>query len=143
MSWFAIILEEVRAVKDDPGSLRKFGLTMGIALAAFGGLFLWRGKPIAPYLFIVAAALLLLAVIEPKALRPIQRAWMTLAFILGWVMTRVLLVIVFYVGVTPIAVIARLTGKRFLDLRFEPDRKSYWEKRTPPDRGKERYESQF
>lgn len=142
-SWASVIVEEVRSLREDPASLRKFGLTMGIALAVFGGLFLWRGHEPAPYLFIIAAAFLLVAVLAPRALKPVHRGWMTLAIVLGWFMTRVLLVIVFYVGVTPVALIARLTGKRFLDLEFDPDAESYWEKREPQTRGKERYESQF
>jgi hypothetical protein len=142
-SWIAVIAEEVRTVRTDPAHLRKFGLTMGVALAIFGGLFFWRDRPIAPYLFIIAAAFLLLAVLAPRALKPIQSVWMTLAIVLGWVMTRVLLIIVFFVGITPIAFIARVVGKRFLVLRFEPDRESYWETREPETRGMERYESQF
>ncbi|MFH1865891.1 MAG: SxtJ family membrane protein [Candidatus Eisenbacteria bacterium] len=142
-SWLSVIAEEVRAVKDDPRSLRRFGLTMGIALGAFGGLFFWRDKAAAPYLFILAAVFLLLAALAPRALRPIQKVWMALATVLGWVMTRVLLVIVYYIGVTPIALIARLFGKRFLSLGFDPDAATYWEKRKPDARGKERYESQF
>ncbi len=142
-SWIAVIAEEVKAVKTDPGHLRKFGLTMGVALAIFGGLFFWRDRAIAPYLFILAAAFLLLATLAPRVLKPVQNVWMTLAIVLGWVMTRLLLIIVFFIGVTPIAFIARVVGKRFLNLRFEPDRKSYWEKREPETRGMERYESQF
>jgi hypothetical protein len=143
-NWFTVIAEEVRAVKGDPSQLRKFGLTMGIALAAFGGLFLWRGEQgVAPWLFLIAAAFLILAALLPKALRPVQKVWMTLAIVLGWFMTRLLLTIIFFIGITPIALIAKLVRKRFLDLGFEPDRESYWEKREPHDRGMERYESQF
>jgi len=142
-SWITVIAEEVKAIKTDPGHLRKFGLTMGVALAIFGGLFFWRDHTAAPYLFILAAAFLLLAALAPKALKPVQTVWMTLAIVLGWVMTRVLLIIVFFVGITPIAFIARVVRKRFLALRFEPDRESYWEKREPETRGMERYESQF
>ncbi len=142
-SWIAVIAEDAKAVKTDPGHLRRFGLTMGVALAVFGGLFLWRDHTAAPYLFIIAAAFLLLGAIAPKALKPVQTVWMTLATVLGWVMTRLLLIIVFFIGVTPIAFIARVVGKRFLDLKYEPDRESYWEKREPPTSGMERYESQF
>ena len=85
----------------------------------------------------------LAADVTDVVLRPIQRAWMAFAIVLGWVMTRVILVVLFYVGITPIALIARLVGKRFLDLRFEPARASYWIPRPAPDRGKERYKSQF
>jgi hypothetical protein len=141
--WFAVIAEEVRSVGSDRRTLRKFGLTMGIALALFGALFLWREPAAAPWLFGFAAAFLLLAAIVPKALRPVQFVWMTLAYVLGWVMTRVLLIIIFYIGITPVALIARLVRKRFLDLEFEPERESYWVKREPHDRGMERYESQF
>jgi hypothetical protein len=142
-SWATVIAQEIRSVRDDRASLRKFGLTMGIALAAFGALFLWRDRGIAPYLFLLAAAFLFLAVLAPKVLKPIQRGWMTLAIVLGWFMTRLLLVIIFYVGITPIALIARLTGKRFLKLGFDPEATTYWEKRLPEERGRERYESQF
>ncbi len=142
-SWISVIAEEVKAVKTDRGHLRKFGLTMGVAFAIFGGLFFWRDHTVAPYLFIIAAAFLLLAALAPKALKPVQTVWMTLATVLGWVMTRVLLIIVFFIGITPIAFIARIVGKRFLVLKFEPDRESYWEKRKPETRGMERYESQF
>jgi hypothetical protein len=142
-SWISVIAEEVKAVRTDRGHLRKFGLTMGVAFAVFGGLFLWRGHMVAPYLFMLAAAFLLLAPLAPKALRPVQTVWMTLATVLGWVMTRVLLSLVFFIGITPLAFLARVVGKRFLDLKFEPDRESYWEKREPPTEGMERYESQF
>ena len=142
-SWIAVIAEEVKAIKSDPAHLRKFGLTMGAAFAIFGGLFFWHDRAIAPYLFILAAAFLLLATLAPRALKPVQNVWMTLAIVLGWVMTRVLLIIVFFIGITPIAFIARVVRKRFLNLRFEPDRESYWEKRKPETRGMERYESQF
>lgn len=142
-SWFAVIAEEVRSVRSDRRSLRKFGLTMGIALALFGLLFLWRHPAGAPWFFGFAAGFLIFAAVLPVALRPVQKLWMTLAYVLGWVMTRLLLTIIFYIGITPVALIARLVGKKFLDLEFEPDRESYWEKRQPHDRGMERYESQF
>jgi hypothetical protein len=141
--WAAVIAEEVDAVKSDRGSLRKFGLTMGIALAVLGALSIWRGAVLAPYLLLLAAVFLLAAELTPGGLRLLQRGWMTLAIVLGWVMTRLLLVIVFYVGITPIALIARLTGKRFLELRFDPKATTYWERRSPETRGRERYESQF
>ena len=139
----SVIAGELEAVKSGPRDLRKFGITMGIAFAVLGGLVLWRGHWTPTYLFWVAGAFLVLALVAPVVLRPIQRGWMAFAIVLGWVMTRVILVVLFYVGITPIALIARLVGKRFLDLGFEPARASYWVKRPAPDRGKERYRSQF
>lgn len=142
-TWGSVIAEELRAVKSGRGDLRKFGVTMAVGLAVLGGLFLWRRKGEPMVFFGLAAAFLLLGLTAPTVLRPIQRAWMAFAIVLGWVMTRVILVVLFFVGVTPVALIARIFGKRFLSLKFEPERASYWEPRQKPDRGRERYESQF
>jgi hypothetical protein len=138
-----VIAAELAAVKSDARELRKFGITMAVAFAVLGGLLLWRGHWQPKYFFWVAGAFLVLGLAVPVVLRPVQRAWMAFAIVLGWVMTRVILVVLYYVGITPIALIARLVGKRFLDLRFEPTRASYWITRPAPDRGKERYKSQF
>ena len=142
-TWGSVITEELRAVRSGRGDLRKFGITMAIGLGALGGLFLWRGKGEPMIFFGLAAIFLVLGLAVPAILRPVQRAWMAFAIVLGWVMTRVILVALFYVGITPVALIARLVGKRFIELRFEPERASYWERREEPDRGRERYESQF
>jgi hypothetical protein len=142
-TWAGVIAEELRAVKSGRRDLRKFGITMAVGLGALGALFLWRGKGEPMIFFGLAAAFLILGLVLPAALRPIQRGWMAFAIVLGWVMTRVVLVVLFYVGVTPVAIIARLVGKRFLALEFEPARASYWERRTKSERGKDRYEGQF
>ncbi|MFH1502030.1 MAG: SxtJ family membrane protein [Candidatus Eisenbacteria bacterium] len=142
-SWGSLILEELRAVKSGKRDLRKFGITMCVAIAVLGALFLWRGRGEPMWFFGIAAAFLLLGLVAPVVLRPVQKVWMAFALVLGWVMTRVILTIVFYIGVTPIAFIARIVGKKFLDLGFEPDRESYWVKRPEPTTGRERYLNQF
>ena len=142
-TWGSVIAEELAAVRSGTRDLRKFGITMAVAVAALGALFLWRGKGEPAWFFWVAAAFLVSGLAFPIVLRPVQKLWMALAIVLGWLMTRVILAVVFYVGMTPIAAIARLVRKRFLDLGFEPSRETYWVRRPEPDRDKERYLSQF
>jgi hypothetical protein len=142
-TWGSVIAEELHAVQSGRGDLRKFGITMAVGLGLLGALFLWRGKGAPMVFFVLAALFLIFGLALPVVLRPIQRGWMAFAIVLGWVMTRVILVVLFYVGITPVAIIARLARKRFLDLEFEPARASYWERREKPERGKDRYESQF
>ncbi len=142
-SWGRVIAEELASVRSGRRDLRKFGITMCVAIAVLGALFLWRGKGDPAWFFGIAAAFLVLGLAVPTVLRPVQKAWMAFAIVLGWFMTRVILIIVFYVGVTSVAVIARIVRKRFLDLGFEPDRDSYWIERPKPADGRERYRSQF
>jgi hypothetical protein len=140
--WIATISGEVRVVRRDRKALRRFGLTMAVALGVLGALLLLRGRSGCLSLG-CAAAFLGAGIVAPLMLRPVHKVWMTLAIVLGWAMTRVILAAVFYAGVTPVALLGRLFGRRFLDLGFEPGRKSYWEPKPRPSTGVERYERQF
>ncbi|MFQ5913810.1 MAG: SxtJ family membrane protein [Nitrospinota bacterium] len=51
---------------------------------------------------------------------------MIFARAVGWVNTRILLVIFFFLVITPTAVVARLFGKDLLSQRLDPDAESYW-----------------
>ena len=124
--------------------LKNFGLTM----AALGGLVTvwmwWKNIDLWPWLLAVSIVLAGAGLLVPSVLRPLYRVWMTIALILGWIMTRVLLTVVFYLVLTPTALIARLTGKKFLDLRPDPSRDSYWIAREKSDQDRrEQYERQF
>lgn len=123
--------------------LRKFGVTMGCAFALFGGLFLWRGKDFYPYLFALSAVFFFFGLVLPAALGPVFRAWMGLAHVMGSVMTRVMLTVLFYLVITPIAVIARTLGKDFLGERIDPDAGTYWIDRKEDEAPERNYEAQF
>jgi hypothetical protein len=51
---------------------------------------------------------------------------MGLAFALGWIVSRILITILFYMVVTPVSFIAKIFGKKFLDLKFRDSNNSYW-----------------
>lgn len=58
---------------------------------------------------------------------------MKFAHALGWVNTRILLFLFFYLVITPVAVVTRLIGKDLLAQRIDPDADSYWiVKEVPP-----------
>jgi hypothetical protein len=137
------MIDEIRSIKSGRRELRKFGVTVGIALAVFGGIFLWRGKDFYPYVFYIAAGFLFFGLVLPVVLWPIQKAWMTLALLLGWLMTRVILTVLFYVIVTPIGLLARLFGKDFLDRKFSGQSESYWIPKDLDEKAEKDYESQF
>lgn len=67
----------------------------------------------------------LLAFLAPRAVLGLRAAWMGLAGLLGWINSRILLSLVFFLMVTPLALVLRALGKNPLDLRMR-DRPSYW-----------------
>ncbi len=138
-----MLLDDIRSIKSSAKDLKKFGLTVGIVFLLIGFLWLWKSKGGYVYFIFTGAFFIVFAFLAPLVLKPIQKIWMTAALAMGWVMTRVLLSIVFYLVMTPIGLIAKLMGKKFLDPALQADADSYWVIRRPLDRKKEDYEKQY
>ncbi len=106
--------------------LRKFGMVMTVPLALLAGLAFWKGKAAWPYLAGLGGLFLLVGLILPRALAPIEWAWMKLSKALGIVMTYMLLTLAFYLVLTPIGLLMRLLGKRPMELSFADPDPSNW-----------------
>ena len=74
-----------------------------------------------------------------KFFKPIYDLWMKFAAVLAWINTRLILIVMFYLVITPIGLIMRLFGMDYLSLKIEKDKESYWIKNDK----KINYERQF
>lgn len=139
MSW---INDEYQKLDRSPGALRRFGFTVGFVILSLGCLLLWRhrcaGWPLIP----TGTILLLAAGLAPVTLKWVHGPWMIFALALGWIVTRILLTIVFFLVVTPIGFLQRLFGKRTIELDFRAEKGSYWQSRTARPTSED-YEKQF
>jgi membrane-bound ClpP family serine protease len=138
-----MIKEEIKNINSSNSELRKFGITVGGVLVIVGMILLYFDKASYPYFIGIGGVLILFGLIFPKALLPIQKFWMALAVVLGFIMTRVILSILFYLVITPIGLIAKLFRKDFLDRKFEKKKDTYWNFRTLKDYEKIDTERQF
>jgi hypothetical protein len=138
-----MIKDEIKNIKQSPKDLCKFGLTVGTVLLLIAFFLIWKHGPSQFYFLYIGAFLVLAGFLFPSILRPLNKAWMTLAVLLGWVMTRVILSLLFYLVITPISLIARISGKHFLDLKIDKTRATYWEKRKNVPSSPVDYEKQF
>lgn len=123
----------VRPKKCDVGSaeaLRKYGFIMAGALGTLGAIAWWRGRAVAPWLLVAASLFLIVGLARPLWLGPVERVWMRLAEVLGFVMTRVVLTLTFFLVFTPIGLVRRFFRVDSLGLRHDPAKVSYW---TPVD----------
>jgi hypothetical protein len=95
--------------------------------AALGAWWLFRGKfqHVAPYLLTLGATLVASGLIVPRILVWPNRLWMGLAEALSFVMTRLILAVVFFALVTPIGLFRRLVGGDPLNRRAA-SAESYW-----------------
>ena len=112
---------------------RRFGLTVGGAFLALGGLLWWRGRVTAAVvLAALGGALVLAGLLLPTRLGPVERAWMRLAFALSKVTTPILMGIVYGLVITPVAVLRRALGHN--SLRQRASAPSYWATRDRAER---------
>ncbi len=135
---------EMNNTKNQTSELRKFGVIMSICLAVLGGLFLWRGKGYYWCFFAISTLFLFFGLALPAVLRPVNRVWMTLSLIMGWFMSRLILIILFYLVLTPTAALLRMFGKDILNISFTKNStESYWIPRKTGNSQKRDYERQF
>jgi len=138
-----MITKEIGKIDSSPKELRKFGITMFAALLVLAGIFFLRGRESNIYLAAAAIFFLVFGVGAPRFLLPLHKAWMTFAVLMGWVMTRVILFIVFYFVVTPTGLIMRLLDRNFMSVKVEKDKKNYWIKKRSVSKGNNCHEKQF
>ena len=137
------MLEEIKNIKSEKSDLRNFGITISVILLIIAGFLFWKEKESFQILFTFGVTLCILGIAIPFILKPIYWVWMIFATILGWIMTRVILSLLFYIIFTPIGLIPRFFGKQFLELRWDKSKESYWNYRTNERLIKENYEKQF
>jgi hypothetical protein len=91
-------------------------------------------------LLAIAAVLLLAAAVAPALLRPVYRVWMRVGEALGWINTRILLTLVFFLVVAPIGLVMRLLGRSPIATGRKD---SYWTNVEPHSYGDKHVEKQF
>lgn len=114
------------------GSDRAFGVLFAVVFVLIASWPLMNGGQIRLWAIGIAVILLLVALIRPALLRPLNAAWMAFGRVLHHVMTPLILGFLFFAVISPIAWLMRCFGSRPLQLELDPSVDSYWIHRTPP-----------
>jgi hypothetical protein len=125
-------------IPSDDKRIREFGIVIflvaGVLIPVFMG---WKRDWIFPdlsmKLFVFSIVFLLLTLFLKPLMRPVYKAWMLLAIGMGFVMTRVIITLVYLLLMTPIGIIRRWGRNELSDSFFEFPRKTsntYWIRRT-------------
>ena len=114
------------------GSDRSFGLVFAAFFAVVALLPAIHGGPVRWWAMAISAAFAAAAFIAPRVLRPLNRAWYALGLLLHHVVNPVVMAVMFYGAILPMALLLRALGKDILRLKREPQAASYWIPREPP-----------
>ena len=115
-------------------TLRQFA---GLWILFMGGLALWQyavhaRTGLAAVLAALAVTVGPAGLVSPRLIKPVFVTWLTLAFPIGWVVSRIILMILFWGVITPMAVVMRLSGRDVLGLRRQPGAATYWTTKERP-----------
>jgi hypothetical protein len=130
--------------QNDKKRIRSFAIIMAVALSILGGLLFWWDKTHgATVLWSVGGAMLVLGMVLPVVLWPLERIWFYFAVALGWLNTRILLSVVFYLIITPTGWVMRLFRKDVLERQFRTSKETYWHDISDETFDPENYERQY
>jgi hypothetical protein len=95
---------------------RRFGLTVGGAFAVLAAITVFRHKPIivTDILAGIGGLLIVAAIVIPRSLGPVERAWMGFAELLSKITTPIVMAILFSVVFVPFGILKRLFGRNAL-----------------------------
>jgi hypothetical protein len=138
-----MLKDELRLIDNSDDAVKKTGLTIGVVLILVSLLLWYLGKTSFIYFSIIGGLFVILAIIAIPVLRPFHKLWMMLALLMGFVMSRIILTLLYYLVLTPIGLLAKLVGKKFMPLGFDKKATTYWEKRENIVKQKIDYDRQF
>ncbi len=121
-----MLIDEIKEIKTSVRELRRFGLLFGGVFFTLTVVALWKHQPAWEICLMLSLFFFTAGFFRPALLKPVRKVWMILSLLMGWVMTRVILVLLFYLVIFPIGFLSRCAGKDFLDRKIEPGKESYW-----------------
>jgi len=122
---------------------RTFGIVFAVVFALIGLWPLINGDDVRLWSLGVGAVFLLVAFVRSSLLAPLNRLWTKFGLLLHRVTNPLIMGIVFYLAVTPTALVLRLAGKDPLRRRIDRSAKTYWIDREPPGPAPETMKHQF
>ena len=138
-----MLKDELKLIDKSDEAVKKTGLTLGVVLILIALLLWYLGKSSFTYFSITGGLFVILAIVAIPVLRPFHKLWMMLALLMGFVMSRVILTLLYYLVLTPIGLLAKIVGKKFMPLGFDKNASTFWEKRNLAAKQQIDYDRQF
>lgn len=127
----------------DRGETRRFGAMAFIFFGLLCATAVWRAKIFMAIIFGLLTAMGMVLTVIPEHARPLYIAWRRIAQFLGRVITSVVLIMAYYLVITPSGLLKRIVGGPPLPLNADKAAASYWISRDEPAQPKDRFLKRF
>lgn len=128
---------------DDYTDIRRFTLRLAAAACVWGAIFFWGNWKAYGFWLEGWGAALLAGLVHPPLFRNVRRLFLVLGSAIGRTLAGLALAFIYFIGIVPLGLLARLAGKRFLPKGKDPAADTYWEPRDPAPAGKSDLERQY
>ncbi len=125
------------------GSNRAFGIVFTIVFLVIALWPLLSDGTVRIWSLSIAGLFLAVAFVRPQLLTPLNRVWFKFGLLLHRTVSPVVMAFLYFLTVTPTALIMRLFGKRPLDLDFDKNAETYWIERNPRGPSPDTMRNQF
>ena len=110
-------------------SNKSFGIVFFILFIIIGFYPLLNDGYLRIWSIVVSIIFLILGLINAKILTPLNKVWFKFSIFLGKIISPIIMGIIFFLVVTPIAFLMRMLKKDLLNLKFNKN-SSYWIEKT-------------
>lgn len=127
-----------------PPPERSFGLLFTAVFIGLGLFGIWKkwGQNASLAWIVAGVIVALVTLLAPRLLAPFNMAWFKLGLLLSKIVSPLVLGIIFFGILTPVAFVMRIAGRDVLRLKRLPS-DSYWVARTPPGPAPDSFKNQF
>ena len=80
--------------------------------------------------FPISLVFLILGLVNSKILTPLNKSWIKFGELIGKIIAPIVMAVIYFVVLTPLSIIVRVSGKDLLKVKFSDKSKSYWIKRS-------------
>ena len=134
---------ELAHVKTDVKSLRSFAWIVGGIFLALGVLFSRKHGWTLNWMSGLGVLLIVAGMMRPSSLRVVYLFWMGLGLVMGMVVAPVMFALLYFSTITPISLLMRIIGKKFLNTQFRDESNTYWLAKPKKENPQKNAENQF
>lgn len=139
----ASLKQEFKSLDTSSSRLREFGILVGGFLLGLQAYFFFFTQKTPIWIGVIGATLFLFGLVIPRALLWLYYVWMGIALVLGSIISRILLGVIFYIIITPIGFVVRWVKGYPLVLKNDVNAESYWRHSSSNDDRRNRFEHPF
>lgn len=111
------------------GSNKSFGLVFSLIFLLITLWPILNNAEIRIWSFVISIIFLILGLLNSKLLSPLNKIWFKFGLFLGKIVSPLVMVMIFFFVVTPIAILMKIFRKDLLNLKYSK-KSSYWIKKN-------------